>query len=48
MNDLEKFPFLDNFLSDDNLISLLLYGNYKFDDTKNRNILIVTTRFIKD
>ena len=31
-----------------NLISLLLYGNDKFDDTKNRQVFMSTITFTKD
>ena len=35
-------------VSDNNLISLLVHGDDKFDDTKNQKILMSTLRFIKD
>ena len=38
MNDLEKIPISFFMVSDDNLISLLLYGDDKFDDTKSRKL----------
>ena len=37
-----------SWLSQDKLISVLLYGNDAFDSNKNRNILICTVHFIKD
>ena len=48
MNDLENIPISFSKVSDNNLISLLLHGDDKFDDTKNRKILIPTIRIIKD
>ena len=33
---------------DDNVISLLLYGNDKFNDTKNKIILVSNIRFIEN
>ena len=42
-----SFPFL-RLVSDKNLTSLLVYGVGKFDDTKNRKILMQTIKFIKD
>ena len=47
MNDLENIPISFSKVSDNNLISLLLHGDDKFD-TKNRKILIPTIRIIKD
>ena len=35
-------------VSDNNLIGLLLHGDDKFDDKKNKEILMSTIRFIKD
>lgn len=32
----------------DNVISLLLYGNDKFNDTKNKKILVSNIRFIEN
>ena len=46
MDDLENAPISFSTVSDNNLISLLLYGNNNFDDTKNRKISMSTTRFI--
>ena len=46
MNDLENIPISFSTVSDNNLISLLLYGDDKFDDTKSRKILMSTIRFI--
>ena len=48
MNDLEKIPTSFSPVSDNNLISLLLYGDDKFDGTKNRKILMSAIRFVKD
>ena len=48
MSDLENIPICFSTLSGNNLISLLLYGVDKFDDTKDGKILISTIRFIKD
>ena len=48
MNDLENIPISFSKVSDNNLISLFLHGDDKFDDTKNRKILIPTIRIIKD
>lgn len=41
------FPFLF-FVVGDNLISLLLYGKDKFDNTKNRKILTSMIGFTRD
>ena len=48
MNGLENISIFFSPVNDENLISLLLYGDYKFDDKKNRKILVVTIKFIKD
>ena len=48
MNGLENISIFFSPVNDDNLISLLPYGDYKFDDKKNRKILVVTIKFIKD
>ena len=48
MNDLENIPIFFSTVSDNNLISLLLYSVDKFDDTKNRKMLLSTIRFIED
>ena len=48
MNDLENISVSFSTFSDNNLISLLLYGDDKFDDTENRKIMMSTIRFIKD
>ena len=47
MNDLENIPISFSTASDNNLISLLLYGNERFNDTKNEKMLMSTIRFIK-
>ena len=44
MSDLENIPISFSAVSDSNLTGLFFYGN----DTKNRKILMPTTRFIKD
>ena len=46
MNDLGNIPISFSRISNNNLISLLLYGDDNFDDAKNRKILIQTVRFI--
>ena len=48
MNDFENFPTSFSTVIDNNLISLFLYGDGKFDGIKNREILMSTIRFIKD
>ena len=48
MNDFENFPTFFSTVINNNLISLFLYGDGKFDDIKNRKILMSTIRFIKD
>ena len=48
MNDLANIPIFFSVVSDNNLISLLLYDDDKFDDTKDKTTLISTIRFIKD
>ena len=45
MNDLENILISFSAVIDDNLI---LYGDDKFDDTKNRKILLSTLRVIED
>ena len=45
MDDLKYIHFFFSAVSGNNLISLLSYGNDKFD-TKNRKILMSTIRFI--
>ena len=47
MNDSENISILFSTASDNNLISLLLYGNERFNDTKNKKMLMSTIRFIK-
>ena len=46
--DAQKFSHFLFMVSDNNLISLLLHGDDKFDDAKNQKILMSTIRFIKD
>ena len=48
MNDLEIIPISFSTISDSYLISLLLYVDDKFDDAKNRKLLMLTVRFILD
>ena len=48
INDLENIPTAFSTVSDNSLISLYLHGDGKFDDTKNRKILMSTIRFIQD
>ena len=48
INDLENIRISFYTVSVNNLNSLLLYGEEKFDDTKNKKILISTIKFIKD
>ena len=48
MNDLENIPISFSTVVDNNQISMFLYGNDKFDNTKNQKLLISTIRFVKD
>ena len=48
MNDLEIIRISFSTISDSDLISLLLYVDDKFDDAKNRKLLMLTVRFILD
>ena len=48
MNDLKNIFICFSTVSHNNLISLVLYGVDKFDDIKNRKILMPTIRFIKN
>ena len=48
MNNLENITICFSAVSDNNPISFLLYGGDKFDNTKNRRILMSAIRFIKD
>ena len=48
MNDLISIDRSLPSLSQDKLVSILLYGSDAFDNKKNRKILICTIRFIKD
>ena len=48
MNYLANISNFFYMFSDNNLISLLVHGDDKFDDTKNQKILMSTLRFIKD
>ena len=48
MNDLINIDRSLPSLSQDKLISILLYGSDAFDNKKNRKILICTIQFIRD
>ena len=48
MNDLMNIDRSLPSLSQDKLISVLLYGSDAFDNKKNRKILICTVQFIKN
>ena len=48
MNDLGNISISFSTVSDTNPVSLLLYGDDKFDNAKNRKILMSTIRFIND
>ena len=48
LNDLDNIPIFLSTVSDNSLISLLLYGDDKLNDTKNQEKLMSTIRFIKD
>ena len=48
MNDLINIDRSLPSLSQDKLISILLYGSDAFDSKKNRKILICTIQFIRD
>ena len=48
MNDLINIDRSLPSLSQDKLISILLYGSDAFDNKKNRKILIWTIQFIRD
>ena len=48
MNDLENISISFSTISDNNLISVLLYGDDKLDGTKNQKLLMSAMRFIKD
>ena len=47
MNELNEIDSPFSTLNENKLIDLLLYGYDKFDDKKNRNILMLTIKFIK-
>ena len=47
MNELNEIDSPFSTLNENKLIDLLLYGYDKFDDKKNRNILMRTIKFIK-
>ena len=48
MNDLINIDRSLQLLSQDKIISILLYGSDALDNKKNRKILICTIQFIKD
>ena len=48
MNDLINIDRSLPSLSQEKLVSILLYGSDAFDKKKNRDILICTIHFIKD
>ena len=48
MNKLNEIDSSFSTLNENKFIDLILYGSDKFDDKKNRNILISTIKFIKD
>ena len=48
MNDLINIDRSLPSLSQDKLISILLYGSDAFDNKKNRKVVICTIQFLKD
>ena len=48
MNELNEIDSSFPTLNENKFIDLILYGSDKFDDKKNRNILMSTIKFIKD
>ena len=46
MNKVNEIDENFSFLSDDNEVSLLLYGDSRFHDNKNNSILSVSVTFI--
>ena len=50
MNDLENIPISFSTVSDNNVISLLVYDRFddRFDDTKNWKMLMSTITSLKD
>ena len=48
MNDLENILLAFSKVSDNNQISLFLYGDDKFNDTRIKEIVMSNIRFIKD
>ena len=48
MNDLENILLAFSKVSDNNQISLFLYGDDKFNDTRIKKIVMSNIRFIKD
>ena len=46
MSDLDNIHISFSTLSDNNLISLLQYGDDQFDDTKNKKISMSNIRFL--
>ena len=47
MNELNETDSSFSTLNVNNFIDLILHGSDKFDDRKNRNILMCTMKFIK-
>ena len=47
MNELNQIDSFFSTLNKNKFIDLILYGSDKFDDKKNRNILMCTIKFIK-
>ena len=48
MNDLENILLAFSKVSDNNQISLFLYGDDKFNDTRIKKIVMSNIRFVKD
>ena len=48
MNELNEITSSFSTLNENKFIDLILYGSDKFDDKKNRNILMSTIKLIKD
>ena len=47
MNELNEIDSSFSTLNENKFINLILYGSDKFDEKKNRNILMCTINFIK-
>ena len=48
INELNEIDSSFSALNENKFIDLILYGSDKFDDKKNRNILMCTIKFLKD